>query len=199
VNQSKALTANKFRILKQAKINRIMKTLVISYSLTGNNNAIATGIATVLAAKHIKITEPRRRTTANIFFDILFSRTPEVSRITENADDYDFIIFVAPVWMGHVATPLRAYFRYLAGWSGKYAFVSVSGGADGGNPKLAGELLKRMGKAPIALIDLHIADLITPDNKPTRAETSAYHLKDADVMFLTERAVVTLWQVIAKY
>jgi flavodoxin len=35
-----------------------MKPIVISYSLTGNNQALATSIATELSAEHIKINEP---------------------------------------------------------------------------------------------------------------------------------------------
>jgi hypothetical protein len=31
-------------------------------------------------------------------------------------------------------------------WTGNYAFISISGGASGPNPKLAGELQKRCSK-----------------------------------------------------
>jgi hypothetical protein len=97
-----------------------------------------------------------------IVIDILFNRTPAVNLTVDKMKDYDLVIFIEPVWMGHVATPLRGYFKHLKARLGRYAFVSISGGADGANPKLADELNKRLGKSPVALIDLHIVDLLPP-------------------------------------
>jgi NADPH-dependent FMN reductase. len=73
---------------------------------------------------------------------MLFNRTPKVNPIADKVEDNDLVIFVGPVWMGQVAAPLRAYFKHLKGRLDQYAFVSISGGADGPNPKLAGELKK---------------------------------------------------------
>ena len=63
---------------------------------------------------------------------------------------------------------------------------------DGPNPKLENELIKRTGKKPDALIDLHIADLLPPEPKPERKDTSAYKLSDGDVDKLTNTVVTTL-------
>jgi hypothetical protein len=175
-----------------------MKPIVISYSLTGNNQALATSIATELSAEHIKINEPKPRSGGTIFFDILFNRTPKVTPVLDRMPDNDLIIFVGPVWMGNVATPLRAYFQLLIDKLGQYAFVSISGGASGPNPKLASELKKRTGKEPTALIDLHIADLLPKDPKPTRKDTQSYHLTDRDVKNLTDKVVKTLRESIIK-
>ena len=173
-----------------------MKILVISYSLTGNNEALATGISAAYEAKHIKVREATPRAMGTIFFDILFNRTPQVT-IPDNAEYYDWVIFVGPVWMGHVATPFRAYFKRMKGMPGKYAYVSISGGADGANPTLAGELNKRMGKEPAALIDLHIADLLPAEPKPERKDTMAYRLNESDVKRLTDKIVKTLRETVA--
>jgi len=175
-----------------------MRVTVISYSLTGNNEALATSIAAEFAAEHIKISESKPRTMGTIILDILFNRTPHVNPIIDKVEDNDLVIFVGPVWMGHVATPLRAYFRHLKGRPGQYAFISISGGADGANPKLAGELNKRVGKAPAALIDLHIADLLPSDPKPDRKDTSAYRLNERDVKSLTNTVAKTLRETVAK-
>ena len=43
-----------------------MKITVISYSLTGNNEALAASVAAALGAEHIKISEPKRRTIGTI-------------------------------------------------------------------------------------------------------------------------------------
>ena len=172
-----------------------MKVVVVSYSLTGNNEALATSVAAQLAVKHIKVAEFKSRTMATIFLDILFSRTPKVNPAVKEMEGNDLVIFAGPVWIGQVAKPLRAYLSYLKNISCEYAFISISGGADGANLKIAGELNKRAGREPAAVIDLHIADLLPPEPKPNRKETSAYHLNDKDIKRLTNTIVTTLRQI----
>ncbi|MDD2822563.1 MAG: NAD(P)H-dependent oxidoreductase [Candidatus Daviesbacteria bacterium] len=179
-----------------------MKVKVISYSLTGNNEALASSIANEFSAEHIKITESKPRTIITIILDILFNRTPQVSPradiIVDKVKDNDLVLFIGPVWMGQIATPLRAYLEHLKTKFNQYAFISISGGAAGPNPKLADELKKRVGKKPVALINLYIADLLPSDPKPTMKDTSAYHLKDSDVKNLTNTAVKTLRKTMIK-
>lgn len=175
-----------------------MKIIVISYSLTGNNNALAIGIAAVLAAEHIKISEPQPRTTLTTILDLIFNRTPSVNPSPKVLVNNDLVIFVAPVWMGHIATPLRAYLYFIKNKSIKYAFVSISGGADGPNDKLTGELNKRVGKEPVALINNYIADLLPRDPKPTRKLTTAYRLNEPEAKNLTNKVVNSLRKTMAK-
>jgi hypothetical protein len=100
------------------------------------------------------------------------------------------VICMGPVWMGKIATPLRAYFAYLKKHSQRYAFVSISGGADGvnSNPNLMDELVKRAGRKPALFLEFHIADLLSTPH-PTRDDTSSYHLKESDVKTLTHTVV----------
>lgn len=173
-----------------------MKTIVISYSFTGNNQDLATSLAATLGAEHIRITEPKPRKMNTIVLDTAFNRTPKIIIPVVKTEAYDLVLFVGPVWMGQIATPFRACFKQLGQWIGEYAFISISGGADGPNPKLAGELKKRLGKEPICLIDLHIADLLPPEPKPTRENTSAYRITGSDVKYLTDTIVTTLQETI---
>jgi hypothetical protein len=165
-----------------------MKAIVISYSLTGNNEDLAT--------EHVRITEPKPRTMGTIVLDMASSRTPKIKMPVERIEEYDLVLFVGPVWMGQIATPFRACFKQLCQKIGKYAFISISGGADGPNPKLADELKKRLAKEPVCLIDLHIADLLPPEPKPTRKDTMAYRITERDVKYLTDTIVATLHKTI---
>ena len=169
-----------------------MNILVISYSLTGNNEALASSIAKELAAEHIKITEAKPRTTGSIVLDMIFNRTPRIQPIHDRLEKYDQILFVGPVWMGHAASPFRAYFKHLKTYTHKYTFASISGGAVNTNPKLAGDLKKRVGAAPEAVVDLHIADLMPSDPKPTMKDTSAYRVNHEDIKKLTDTIVKTV-------
>jgi hypothetical protein len=175
-----------------------MKIVVISYSLTGNNEALANSIAEEYAVDHIKITEPKPRTTGSIVLDIILKRTPQVQPIPDILKNYDLILFLGPIWMGQVASPLRPYLKYLKTNLHRYAFISISGGADGPNPKLASELKKRVGKEPIALMDLHIADLLPSHPKPARKDTSAYQINKDDIKKLTNTIVKTLSETISR-
>ena len=116
-----------------------MKAMVISYSLTGNNQDLAASLAVTLGADHVSLAEPKRRTTTTIVLDTMFRRTPKILMPVETLAAYDLVVFVGPVWLGQVATPFRACFKQLGPEIDRYAFISVSGGADGLNPKLAGE------------------------------------------------------------
>jgi hypothetical protein len=73
-----------------------------------------------------------------------------------------------------------------------YAFLTISGGADGHNVKLAGELLRRVKRAPAAVLDLTIADLMPKDPKPTRDDTSVYKVTEKDIETLTAQALPAL-------
>lgn len=74
-----------------------MKTTVVSYSLTGNNDALAAGIAAALAADHIKITEPEPRTNSRIAFDMLLNRKPKVDPFPDDIEGSNLVLFVGPI------------------------------------------------------------------------------------------------------
>lgn len=173
-----------------------MNTIVVSYSLTGNNNALADSIAKALGVEHVSIWEQKSRNTGTIAADLLLGRTPRVTPDAGALDGRDMVIFVGPVWMKCVATPFRTFFKRLKESPRPYAYVSVSGGALGPNPNLAKELTKRLGRAPAVLIDMHIADLL-PIEKPSMKDTGDYRLTPEDNMKLTGRAVQELRDAIA--
>ena len=162
-----------------------MNIAVISYSLTGNNEALASNIASIYDATHIKIKESKARLMGSIIFDLLANRTPKVNPMPDELRNYDLLVLVAPVWIGSAATPLRAYLDYIKQNHCRYAYVSISGGADNKNPKLPEDLAKRTGKKPAALIDLHITDLLPQNPKSQRKDTSAYRITAEDVKKLT--------------
>jgi flavodoxin len=172
-----------------------MKTLVISYSLTGNNERLARSLSAALGAEHVSITEPGKRSMGTIALDNLFKRTPKVAVPAVKPEEHGLVVFVGPVWMGQVASPFRGCFRELGPHIGKYAFVSICGGADGPNTKLVAELTNRLGKEPAALVELHKADFLPPEPKPTRNDTMNYHINEQQVKQLTEQAVTALKKV----
>ena len=169
-----------------------MRTLIVSYSHTGNNGDLARGLAAILPADHVEVAESKARTMWTIALDVILGRNPKVALPDVDVEQYGLVVFVGPVWMGHAATPLRALFKSFGPRIRAYAWASISGGADGPNPKLGGELTKRLGKAPAAVIDMHIADLLPSEPKPTREVTMAYRVSDQESQLLAKWAAEML-------
>ena len=147
-----------------------MKTTVVSYSLTGNNDRLAGSLAAARGAEHMKVAERARRTMGTIALDNMLNRTPKVALPALKPEERDLVVFVSPVWMGQVASPLRACFR---------------------------EFGPRLGKEPPALVELHKADFLPPEPKPTRDDTMKHRISETKDGQLTERAVAELRRTIA--
>ena len=154
-----------------------MKTLIISYSLTGNNAKLAQGLSNELAADLLEINELRKRSILSIICDVIFNRTPRIQQTSSALSKYESLIFTAPVWMGMAASPLRSLLKSVQKTKHNYAFVSISAGADGKNQKLETDLEKRTGISPLAVINPLITDLF-PDKKLSRKELDLYRLAD---------------------
>ena len=166
-----------------------MKIAVVSYSFTGNNDKLAACVAQALSVEHKKITTQKPMTMGKLILDMIFNRIPKVNPAPKALDSYDLVLFFAPVWMGHIASPLRPYLRTIKSSSKAYGFLSISGGADGGNPKLLAELLKRTGAKPSILLDQHIKDFIDQNTDPTRKDTSEHKISEAEASMLSTTAV----------
>jgi flavodoxin len=171
-----------------------MKTTIISYSKTGRNDALATSIASELSVEHIIITEIKTRTNFTIALDLLFNRIPKINLNFKKIENSDLVILVGPVWLGKVAFPLRACLKELRNRTHHYAFISLSGGGDGpnSNSNLNKELEKRTGKRPVAMVNFHIADLLSTNPKPTPEDIDNYQITKKDIKVLTDKIMKVL-------
>lgn len=171
-----------------------MKTLIISYSNTGNNESLATSVANELKIDHskVKISQP----FGWLVFNHIINKMPKVEPKPEEMDKYDFIILFGPVWMGRVASPLRPYFKYLKANNKKYAFISVCGGSMGENKSVRKEVEKRVGREASLILDFYITDLLSKDTKPTPQMLMDYKFNDKDLKKLTDTAIKELKKVI---
>jgi len=164
-----------------------MKITILSYSKTGRNEALALSLASTLSAEHIKIKEKKTRSYFSIVLDILFNRIPKIE--LKLKDENEILLFVAPVWLGKVAFPLRACLKELQEKPCSYAFISLSGGGDGAlsNPGLALELEKRTGRKPEFVMNLHIADFLPANPKPSPGEIEKYQISEKEIQELTDK------------
>lgn len=156
-----------------------MGITIVYYTLTGNNKALAEALAKELSADLVRVTEKKTRKTGKIILDMIFNRCPKAYPSPSELQGRGNLLFIAPVWMGKVASPLRPYLKNLKKHPQPYAFACISGGALNPNPKLQEDLEKWAGAKPAAFADLHIADLLPQNPKPTMKDTSAYRLENA--------------------
>lgn len=171
-----------------------MKIALVSYSLTGNNARYAEHLARTLSAERLPVRTRKPVTYGTITLDMILNRKPEIDLASDAFSSYDLVLFVGPVWLGKVAFPFRRCFDMLKKNGRRYAFLSVSGGADGNNPYLTDELKQRAGAAPAFVLDQHIRELLPPEPAPTREQTSAYHVTDADCALFAGRAAEAIRQ-----
>ncbi|MPM28355.1 hypothetical protein SDC9_74877 [bioreactor metagenome] len=173
-----------------------MKTVILSYSYTGNNARLAESIAQQLQIPHLPIIPQKNVSMKTIVLDVLFNRTPKVHPVPSVLKDYDLVIMAAPIWMGLIASPLRSYFKYLKSGKQDYAFLSVSGGSADSSIKIAKELRKRLTRDPLLILDQHIADLLDPAIEPTAQTTMAYKLSEEDLVLFRDRSLSELTKIV---
>ena len=173
-----------------------MNIAIISYSLTGNNSRFAESLAEHLSAEHVRVQPKKQVTYGTLTMDLMLGRAPAVDPSLESLSRFDLLVFVAPVWMGQIAFPLRTYLAALRKHPKPYCFLSISGGADSDNPEVANELRKRTGRAPSLVLDQHIRELLPAEPAPTRDDTSKYQLTEPDCAQITGRALDRLKTVV---
>lgn len=166
-----------------------MKIAILSYSFTGNNKRFAEHLSRLIPADLIPVTPLQPVTYGTITLDLMFSRKPKTDFSAKELTPYNLVLMIAPIWMGQIAFPMRGCLDALKANRTPYAFLSVSGGADGDNPRIAAELTRRTGKAPAFVLDQHIRSLLPSVPAPTRDDTSKYALTEADCELFAQSAL----------
>ena len=156
-----------------------MRTAVISYSFTGNNNTLAAALAKAIDAEHIAVKPQKQVKMGDIVFDMMFKRTPKVQPDVSVLTKYGRVVLMGPIWCGGPASPLRPYLKQLKAHPQPYAFVTLSGGGLNPNQGFPAVLKKEAGSDPYALVTKYIVDFMPKDPQPTAKETSAFRLGEA--------------------
>lgn len=161
-----------------------MRIKVVSYSLTGNNQAVASRVAAGLGIERIELREEKKRQTLDTVLDIIFNRTPAVSPGPEAISGCDLVLLFAPVWIGHIATPLRSYLKYIGEHRQQYGLITVCSGI---NRNLKARVKSYTGFEPTVFLELAImAELGV--RKPF------YRLQPTEAEKLAERVLAVLRQ-----
>lgn len=158
-----------------------MKRLIVYYSHTGNNEALALELKKRTGFDIRKINEVGKRKTISILFDFFFTRTPKITDGGLDLKEYSGVIFVAPVWGGKVASPLRAFIEKKKENIKAYSFISICNGESGQKEKLAQELSSIAGSKPDSIAELSIKKLLPEDKRDKIKHTFNYRVSSADL------------------
>lgn len=154
-----------------------MKTLIVYYSFTQNNEKLANHLREKLNCDIVKIEPLRKRTGFSILLDLMFNRAPAIKTVPYYLWDYHHIIFVAPIWAGKVAMPMKTFLINERDNIKHYSFVTLCGGGNTDQKaKIAKALVRILNKAPQRVVELWINNLLSPEKKNTIKYTSGYRI-----------------------
>jgi len=130
-----------------------MKSLIVYYSRTGNNEKVAKQLQTILGSDIERINEHVNRQGIWGFItggrDAATKRIVGIEQIKNNPKNYELVVAVAPLWVGVVPPAMRAYIAENRDKINKLAFVSVSG-SGAKNKDALPDLEKVAGKKLVA-------------------------------------------------
>lgn len=168
-----------------------MKSVIISFSETFNNERVASQVARDLNIDWIKVEETKRRSLATNIFDVIFARKPKIALDLALLDVYDFIVFIGPIWLGQVTPPFRRIFKYMKQHPRNYGYITVCGGNQDvvSNPKIRIQLEKRIGVKPKFIQELKLFDLMPEMSEKDRNEKMfRYEMNKEETIRYVEKA-----------
>ena len=157
-----------------------MKTLIVYYSFTGNNQALAFKLRERLQCDILRLEETGGRTGFSILLDLVFKRHSKLKKYNVRLRDFDKIVLIAPVWAGAVGTPMQTFLQNEKDNIRQYSFITVCSGAAGQREKISQALQSTLGIKPSLVEELWVNDLLPPEKRNKIRYTTPYRLKEAD-------------------
>jgi len=159
-----------------------MKAQIVYTSFTGNNDLLAKEIQKRTGADLLPILEKRKRNGWTVFLDIAFNRIPEITNYYDPTAYYDHHIFVAPIWAGHIASPLKAFLAWEKRKIKAYSFITLCGdSSQKQKEKIIKELTALVGFPPSRVEELSVSDLV--NERTTKESVTGFRLKEGDLKF----------------
>ena len=160
-----------------------MRCLVVYHSLSGNTRKVAERAAKHVGADIAEVRAARYRPGVLGFLravrDSWAGKLPPIEVSGGSPETYDFVLVMAPVWVGHASTPIRAYLGQNRGKLRCTAFLLTCGNTT--LPRAFEEMSRLSGAKPLAVFSLRERDIKTESALPPEVASflSAIKLKQA--------------------
>ncbi len=146
-----------------------MRILIVVYSFTGNNLLLARHLAQALGADLVEVRETTPRTPVTILLDLMFRRSGKIAPLHTDPQEYDHVLFLAPLWNRRIATPMRTAMRRLAPRLGACSFATLCGGDRAGQS----ETVRKDATAATGRPPTHQKEIWLETQRPVTAEDLA--------------------------
>ena len=142
-----------------------MRTQIVFYSLGGTTRKLAETLAKALGADISEIRckryGPGLASFLRASYDSLTAQQPAIEIGQTSPQAYDLVLVGAPLWAGHVATPVRTYLNERRGQFKRIAFFLSHGASP--TERAFAEMGQLAGAAPKATIALRTANILNAD------------------------------------
>jgi flavodoxin len=158
-----------------------MKAIIVYYSHSLNNEALAFELKRRLGCDLLKVEEEKERSGFTILLDLVFRREAKLKETDVRLSDYPIVIFIAPIWDSRIATPIKTFIKMGREHIKNYAFITVCSGREGQHEKITEQLTQLAMKKPIIVTELVVKNLV-PDRQQTKWDSFASpHIKERDL------------------
>ena len=157
-----------------------MKPMIVYYSHTGNNQALALKLKDFLICDSLEIKEKKKRKTITILFDLMFNRKAKIIEYPVFNFNDRVIIFISPIWVGKIASPIKAYIEKEKNNINKYFFISLCGGDDNHQQKLKDMLRNITQKEPLEVLELSLNSLLPEEKRNQIKHLINFRVSDND-------------------
>ncbi|HEY0770182.1 MAG TPA: hypothetical protein VGD31_07585 [Sphingobacteriaceae bacterium] len=173
-----------------------MKTIIVYYSFTNNNEILAKHLQEKLQCDLLKIETVRPRNSFSILLDLMFNRRSKIKPHAKSLKEYDHCIFLSPIWAGRISSPLLSFLLQEKDNINRYSFITVCGGGNADQKgKLTDDMAKVLQRMPVFVQELWINDLLTEEKKNTIKYTSGYRLQEKDLALFSTKLEEFLQQI----
>jgi len=139
-----------------------MKTLIVYYSLTNNNEKLALYLKHKLNCDLFAIQTKKKFNFFDIFAGLIFKKKAHIKEYKIDWGNYDQIIFASPVWFSKIAFPLKTFLTAEKSNIKNYHFISICVG--GQKEKLIESLKSVLSKEPESVEEISLK-LLDKDEK----------------------------------
>ena len=138
-----------------------MRCLVAYHSLSGKTRKVAERAAKHIGADIAEVRAERYRPGVIGYlragYDSWVGRLPQIEVGNGSPESYDFVLVMAPVWVGHASTPIRSYLSQNRGKFRSTAFLLTCGNST--QPSAFEEMSSLSSAKPEAVFSLRERDI----------------------------------------
>ena len=143
-----------------------MKTLIVYFSFTGNNELLASDLSSRIDSDILRITEKKGRGMFRTLFDVLFDRRPKLIPLKINWRLYQHVVLMAPIWNKQIAHPMKSFIEKEAkSHLLNYSFMTLCTGREGQEESIREQLDKMVGRPPEVVQEIRVIDLLPADKQ----------------------------------